>query len=259
MKRLSIALMLLAALPAPTLAAEATETRANLTILADESLMMPLAQLTRDYATRTRTPITVVIKNTAQAEAQIEQGLEAHVIITADYPMLGRLTEQGLTDVSSRRPIARTALALVASKDVKRTLNPAKRISFASILKTTEWMPIFAPDETSIEGKRVSALLGSDEFRELTGTRLQRRTGTDDVLASMRDEEGLALLPVTASISEPDVALLSLLPESVSPAVTYDAVVLGSELMDSAKNFTTYLTSREAQSIVSHFGYQTPK
>ena len=139
MRRTLLILLMLFALPAT-----ASEPRANLTILADESLMLPLARLTRDYATTTHTPLTVVVNNSAQAEHQIEQGLEAHVIITGDYPLLARLTDQGLTDVSSRRPVARTGLALVATREDSKRLKLAERISFAALLNATGNRPVFA-------------------------------------------------------------------------------------------------------------------
>ena len=66
----------------------------NLTILTDEDMMLPLAQLARAYSLETKTPLTIVMKNAEDAEAQIEQGLEAHVIITANYPLIQQLTDQ---------------------------------------------------------------------------------------------------------------------------------------------------------------------
>jgi molybdate transport system substrate-binding protein len=252
-------LMVLVALPAWASGGSRYEPRANLTILADESLMLPLARLTRDYATRTRTPLTVVIKNPQDAEKQIEQGLEAHVIITADYPLLGRLTEQGLTDVSSRHSIARTGLALVATHDVKKTLNIAERFSFAAILKATGDAPIFSNAPLTLDGARVEALKKNADFAETLNARLSIKPNAEDVITALRDEGGVALLLATASLNEPDIKLLSILPEDISPSVTYDAVVLGSELMDEAKDFTSYLASREAQAIFAHFGYQVPK
>lgn len=252
-------LIIFIAMPALANDGSRYEPRANLTILADESLMLPLARLTRDYATRTRTPVTVVTKNSEDAEKQIEQGLEAHVIITANYPLLNRLTEQGLTDVSSRHPIARTGLALVSTNEVKKTLNIAERFSFAAILKATGDAPIFANDPAMLDGARVEMLKKNADFSETLNTRLVSKATAEDVITALRDEGGVALLLATASIKEPDIALLSILPEDISPSVTYDAVVLGSELMDEAKDFTSYLGSREAQLILSRFGYQPPK
>lgn len=251
--------MVLVALPAWATEGSRYEPRANLTILADESLMLPLARITRDYATRTRTPLTVVIRNPLEAEKQIEQGLEAHVIVTADYAMLERLTEQGLTDVSSRQPVARTGLALISTNEVKKSLNIAQRISLAAILKATGNSPIYANAPTTLSGMRVEALKNNPDFTAIFSARLTHKQTAEDVITALRDEGGVGFLLATTSLNEPDIKLLSLVPEAISPAVTYDAVVLGSELMGEAKDFTSYLASREAQAIFAHLGYQAPK
>lgn len=81
------------------------EPKANLTILADAEFMLPAAQLVRSYSRQTDTPLTLVLKNPAEAEAQIMQGLEAHVLLTADANLVERLANQGLTDVNSTRAI----------------------------------------------------------------------------------------------------------------------------------------------------------
>ncbi len=233
------------------------EPRPNLTVLADESLMLPLAELTRDYATRTRTPVTVVIKNPEEAERQIEQGLEAHLVLTANGAMLNRITEQGLTDVSSRRLVARARMALVTSQEVRKTLNVAERISFAAMLKATTNLPIYALENDTPEGARAHALTVGQDFSERLAPRLSTKDTPEDIFNTLRDEPSLALMLATSSVGEPDIVVLSVLPEGVSPSVGYEVVVLGSELMDAAKSFAAYLTSKEAQAIFAHYGYQT--
>jgi ABC-type molybdate transport system substrate-binding protein len=49
-----------------------------------------------------------------------------------------------------------------------------------------------------------------------------------------------------------------MLPETISPSINVDAVVLGSEAMKEARNFNRYLLSRSAQATLAQFGYQAP-
>lgn len=243
----------------PALAVEHAhpEVRPNLTLLADESLMLPLADLMRRYATTTHTPVTVVVKNATDAEHQIEQGLEAHVVLTANHALLDQITDQGLADVSSRHTVARTRLALVTTRNVRKSINLAERISFAAILRSTGSIPVLTTDGLSPDGERAQALLKNQEFSDNLRARLVIKSNAEEVFHSLRDENALALVLATSSIGEPDIEILSLLPDSLSPTVSYEVVVLGSELMTESGNFANFLTSRDAQAIWEHYGYQT--
>ncbi len=239
--------------------ASAAETaKANLTILADETLLLPLAQLARHYATESKTPLTIVVKSADDAERQIEQGLEAQVIITANRPLLDRLSEQGLTDVTSRKAMARTQLALVSANDFSGQANIAKRISFAAMLAATPTLPVLIDDVSTIEGERAQHLLAGHEFSQSLAARAVAKPNHDELIASLHDEPSLGLVLAADTTTEPDIRVLSLIPDEVSPAVTYETILLGGESMVEAKTFTNYLSTREARGILAHFGYQAP-
>lgn len=249
-------LMLLFFLP---LAASATmaEPKANITIIADDDMLLPLAQVARRYATASNTPLTVVLKNADDAEHQIEQGLEAHVIITANYPLLDRLTNQGLTDVTSRRTVARTQLALVSASGAGTQGRIAKRISFAAMISATRDTPVYITAPGTAEGELASKLASGYEFSAALAPRMQVKPNRDEVIEALHDSESLGLILAADAADERDLTVLALLPPEISAPVTYDAVVLGSESMAEAKEFVNYLTSREADSVFAHFGFQT--
>ncbi len=229
---------------------------ANLTILADENLLLPLAQIARLYAAHTNTPLTVVLKHAEEAAPQIEQGLEAHLLITANAVLINRLTEQGLTDVTSRRSISRTPLALVTASDLGNDALVAKRISFAAILNATPELPVFVNTPKSYDGALAQRLLTDPEFAALLAKRTVIKADREEIIEALRDGSGLALMLTADVASETDVKILALLPEALSPAVVFDAVVLGSESMGDAKELVNYLDSREAQQVFARFGFQ---
>lgn len=98
-----------AAQPAPT----QLQLPANITILTDEQLIQPTLPLSRAYSKKHHTPLTSAVMP-ANVEDQISQGLEAHILLTADKTLLERLTTRGVTDVSATHSFAQTRLALVA-------------------------------------------------------------------------------------------------------------------------------------------------
>lgn len=237
---------------------EAMKPKANLTILTDEAMLLPLAQIARAYASETQTPLTIVVKQADSAQQQIEQGLEAHLLITSNYPLIEQLTTQGLTDVSSRKAIARTQLALVTASDLGQQAGLAKRISFASILAATPNLPIYTHEATTIEGARASVLLTGFEFSDTLATRLATKSSHDEIITALRDGPSLGLILAAEAVAEPDIRVISLLPEELSPPVNYDAVVLGSELMAESTAFANYLSTRKTRAIFTQFGYQPP-
>ncbi len=253
---IAIFIALAVGLPAVAQPAPKASTPSNLTILADEAMLLPMARLARAYASQTQTPLTVVALNADDAEHQIEQGIDAHLIISANTPLIGRLTEQGLTDVSSRRAVAHTQLALVTTSDLNKQADIAERISFASVVAATPTLPIFITDASSIDGERVVALRANEEFSASFSLRLVEKPSLDEVTSSLRDEPSLALILAANAVAEPDVRVLSLLPETISPAVTFEVVVLGSESMAPARALANFIASKEAQTIFGNFGYQ---
>lgn len=230
----------------------------NLTILADEDMLLPLAQIARAYSLEKKTPLTVVMKTADEAEAQISQGLEAHIIVTANEPLLNRLIDQGLTDVSSRRPVARTQLALASVGDLGKEADIARRISFASMLYATPGLPVYMDAPTTIEGARAAKLLTNQEFSQVLASRTETKPNHDELIASLRDEPSLGIVLAATTVTEPDVRVVSILADDVSPPVVFDAMVLGSEAMGDAKRFNDYLASTKARAIFAHFGYQPP-
>ena len=58
------------------------------------------------------------------------------------------------------------------------------------------------------------------------------------------------------AVAEPDIKVLSLLPETISKPVTFEVAVLGSEAMAQSRALTNFLLTRSAQTIFTNFGYQ---
>ena len=228
----------------------------NLTLMVDSRMLLPAAQLARAYAKQTNTPLTVVLKNKTTAENQILQGIEAHILLTSDHALVERLTDQGLTDVRSTTVYARAQLALLAAHDLQGKDSFAPRISFAATLLATPDLPILTTPPGTVEGTRTEALRTGYEFSETLNARLRTLPTRDEVFDTMRDEPSLVLMLASDATGKPDVTVLNVLPEEISPPVNYEAVVLASESMEDARQFVQFLQGEEAQKILTHFGFQ---
>lgn len=248
-------LAVLALLAAP---AQAVAPPSNLTVLADASLMLPLAQLARDYATSTGTPLTIAVKSGEDAAQQIEQGLEAHVLLTANQPLVTELRNRGLTDVFNARPIVRTQLALVGSSDIMARTDFARHISLAAILYAQSDLPIYITPPNTHEGMRAQKLMEGKDYSDILTKRAVVLPTREAILRRLHAAPGFALLLSTDALNDPSLKVLSIFPDEIAKPVNYEAVVLASESMDETRRFIDYLLSNEGQQVFASFGFQVP-
>jgi ABC-type molybdate transport system substrate-binding protein len=238
--------------------ARAQEPPANLTVLADGSLMLPLAHIARLYTLQTNTPLTLAVQTGETTADQIEQGLEAHLLITADQPLIRSLRNSGLTDVFSGRPIVRTQLALVGSSDLLARTDIARHISLAAILYAQPELPVYMTPPTTHEGQRAAQLMEGKDYSEILTKRATPLPSREAVLERLDTEPGFALLLATDALNAPSLKVLSIFSDETVAPVHYEAVLLASESMDQARGFINFLLSEEGQRIFAQFGFQTP-
>lgn len=238
-----------------TASAAKTAPSDNLTVLADPSLMLVMAELARSFSSETGTPLTVIRTDTDPAQ-QIEQGFEAHILLSPDPTLVERLAQRGQIDVFGTQAFASTQLALVAPYRMKSKLTLAKRISFAALLFSQPELPIFINDSASIGGQRAQALMTGREFSHELTKRAAVKPSLDAIIEALAQQDSFALMLASSAVTEPDVTILSLLPDTTSEPVRYDAVVLASEAMEPSRGFTKFLRSAPAQAILLRYGFQ---
>lgn len=244
-----------AVMPLTVNAAKAPTTD-NLTVLADPGLMLVMAELARTYSTQTGTALTVIRTTGTDPAQQIEQGFEAHILLSADPTLVERLAQRGQIDVFGTQTFASTQLALVAPYRMKAKLALAKRISFAALLFSQPTLPIYVNDPSSTSGLRAQALMAGREFSHELAARAVVKSSLQEVMDALKAQDSFALMLASNAVTEPDITILSLLPDSTSDPVRYDAVVLASEAMEQARGFTKFLRSKEAQAVLARYGFQ---
>jgi ABC-type molybdate transport system substrate-binding protein len=245
----------------PTMAAEPSAdgaSRRNLTIVMDENLILHSAMLARAYANLSNTPLTLVVKN-PDTENEIRQGLEAHLLLTADQELIDHLAAQGLTDVSSTRTIGQTALALVTPSDSAMHELFANHISFAAMIYATPNTPIYIEPARTEAGSRSTMLMHGYEFSSQLSARTTIMPSRPEMLDALRTHKGLALMLASDAELEHNLTILSILPDTLSTPVRYKMLILASEAMNEARAFSQFLESKEAQEILKKARLYTAK
>lgn len=240
---------------APLHSARAAESP-NLTVLVEDSLLLPLSEITRIYAKEKGVSLTVIRLRDGDPAHALEQGFDAHILLSADPTLVQRLAQRGLIDVFGTRSFARTQLALVAPYRMKHKLALAQRISFAALLFSQPELPVYTNDPSTPGGLRAQALLDGREFSHELASRMVVKPSFADIIAALQKQDAFALMLAPNAVAEPEIALLSLLPENTSPPVRYDAVVLASDAMEPSRAFTKFLLSDAAQAVFAKYGFQ---
>lgn len=223
----------------------------NLTVLADEALISPLATLTRHFATASNTPVMISVYRPG-VERAIMQGLDAHVLLTTDHALVTRLAEQGLTDVTTSQPIAHSPIVLAIARDhPARPLLPSQLSLVAAILAAPR-IPIGFTQNTK---DCTAALATSDEFHATLPSRLNLHDSEDDMLAEATAKTSLALTAQYRVAGHKALAALAPTAGEICPPESLYAVVLASEAMEDARTFTHYLESKEAASLLTRAGF----
>lgn len=228
--------------------------KSNLTLLADAEAILPLAPLARDYTKRSNTPITTVVRN-ANTEDELSQGLEAHLLISSDRAFIDQLAGHGLVDVSSIRPIVQTPLALVTPRRSAAREMFTKHLTFAALIYGTPNLPVYVEPPTTPAGARAAKLMEGFEFSESLALRARVMESQSATFAALNAEDGLTLMLASDAAGMPSLAILNMLPPSMSEPVIYYVAVLASESMDNARNFANYLDTKEAQQLLQKAGF----
>ncbi len=231
---------------------------ANLTVVMDENLILPMADTVRAYAKESNTPLTTVIRN-EKTEMEIEQGLEAHLLISADKEFIDRLAAQGLTDVSSIHAFSETQLALVTASTSNARDLLTRHISFATLLYSTPTLPVFVESALTPAGARSAALMHGHEFSPQLAARATLKPSQEELVEALHAQESLGLMLMVDAVANPDVTVLDVLPESLSAPTLYYVVVLASESMDHARKFGNYLNSKQAKERLKRAGFYLPE
>lgn len=254
--RYTLRIIMILALCVPAfVGARAEQAPVSLTVLADPILVVPLTQVARDYTRKTGTSITIVATDGEEAAQQIGQGLDAHLLITANQVLLKKLNEQGLVDVFGKRVVTRAALALAAPAGLARRSDLAKHISFSAILYAQPSLPLYLLADSTFAGARAQALVHSDAYPPDMQERLVTLGTQEALMQRLKLSPGFALLLVPDVVSLPELQTLIALPTETVAPVRYQAVLIASNAIEPSRALIRYLLEDPAQRILQNFGF----
>lgn len=237
------------------LAAEPALALPSVTILGDPAIAPALAEIARNYARDRGTITSTVFTPESEQEKEITEGGSADVLITPRTSWIEKLKTQGLLDVYSQVPIARSRLALAAG--AQSSLQSGVQFPLSAIIAAMNGEQLFLmPNaETLPEGafaREALQKLGVEaELEEYTLFVKSR----PDMLGMLRDSGAYGVMLYASVFNTPGIRIIESLPETSHRPIEFYAVVLAGNNMDEARKFLDYLKTRPARSVLRENGF----
>lgn len=225
----------------------------NLTIIADPSLILPLNALVRDYSIANHIAVTLVSSEEKDPETLIREGMEAHVLISADAGLTTQLQLRGLVDVFAKSPLVRTELVMARRKEDSSSLSGQWTLANL-FLNQENTIPIFLLDPKHyMEGARSIAALNANEVSFNSRVVISRKQA---LIARLKQEESAGILLGPDVLLDPELIVVSVIPETQVEPIIFMALTLASESMSEARHLVKFLQSDAATARFAQYGFK---
>ncbi len=254
-KLLLISLGFLALLCAP-IAAHASEGQIReITVLADESLQIPLIELARLHTERTNTAVNLWFASAAGMVDAIRDGADADIVITADTEALQTLEYLGQLDVYATQSIASCPLVIAVRSDERATernvtldlmgLKPREGETLSLVTITSDDRP---------ESKMAMKALSASEWLKDRKLNLIGASDAREAKKLMAEHNAPALLLATDVFSNRTLKVARRFPDSVVPPAVFKAAVLAGERMEESRQFIDSIHTPDYRLSLERYG-----
>ncbi|MCQ1059104.1 molybdate ABC transporter substrate-binding protein [Photobacterium sp. ZSDE20] len=227
----------------------------KVTVFAASSLTNAMNEVVIAYERKTGDKPTVSYASSSALARQIAQGAPADIYLSANEKWMDYLSEQGVIDPSTRKPLLHNSLVMVAPNDY-----PQQNIAL-----NASWDMAKALDGTRLavgDPNHVPAGIYTKEALEHIGLwqqaeRLLARANNvrGALLLVERQEALLGVVYKTDALISKKVKIVAELPPASHTAITYPVAMVKGRQSQSAKGFYDFLNSEQAAAIFNAYGF----
>ncbi len=230
----------------------------SVTVLADNSLTLPLTLIAREFARERDVMISVAFASAIEQLEDIEDGNPANVLITAQPGSIDQLKAQGLADVYSQSIVARNELVLVTRKEHPVQFQFAEGTSLNDALEPLgKYYYFVAADPTFLElGIFSSEIIDHYGWDKELGTHFVFPNDLPSMHELIAERPHAGLLYMSEAKRNHDLRIIDTVPQETYSPVQYEAIVVAGEYMNTARNFIEYLNSPAAQKVFADMGFE---
>lgn len=231
----------------------------EITILADESLQVPLVEIARMHTARNNIAVNLWFASASGMVDAIRDGADADIVITADEQALQTLEYLGQLDVYATQAIATCPLVIAVRNDERNTqrditlelmgLKVRSETGFTLVTITTPERPEYemtqkALTQSELLKDRTLNLIGASDARE--AKRL------------MAEHNVPALLLASDVFTQDTLKLVQPFPDSIVPPAVYKAAVLAGNNMKESRALIDALHTPDYRQALERYGLGKP-
>lgn len=237
----------------------------SITVLAPSSVTEPLTEIIRLYSHNHNITITASYDESTEQINRIIEGNPADIVILPHPNWTKELKQMGVIDVNSISNLVKNRLALINTKGSYLTRHMPEKLSLAEQLvylnkRTT--MALSDPETTPLGIYSKDAIQNIGKYNSLNlwqhiNKNILRTGNAKNNLYIIAKGNTAGITFYSDAYNNPEVNILSVFDEKYHQPITYQAAVVASENMGTAREFLTFLQSKEVSDIFIKYGFFT--
>lgn len=232
----------------------------EITVLADESLHVPLVELARLHAEHSKTAVNLWFASAAGMIDAIRDGADADIVITADANALQTLEYLGQLDVYATQSIAVCPLVIAVRDDEQASRRDITLELMGLGMREGEQFALITISEPSrTEYGMTQQALTRSELLKNRPLRLTGASNPREAKALMLANNSPALLLATDVFTTPGLRVAQRFPSSVVKPALYKAAVLAGDHMKESRRFIEAIQSQEYRKVLERYGLGAPE
>lgn len=231
----------------------------EITILADESLQVPLVDIARMHTARNNIAVNLWFTSASGMVDAIRDGADADIVITADEQALQTLEYLGQLDVYATQAIATCPLVIAVRNDERNTRRDMTlELMGLKVRSETGFtlVTIATPERT--EYAMTQKALAQSELLKDRKLQLIGASDARDARRLMEEHNVPALLLASDVFTQDTLKLVQPFPDSIVPPAVYKAAVLAGNNMKDARALIEALHTPDYRHALERYGLGKP-
>lgn len=224
----------------------------TVTVFAAASLTDALTAVAQAYQIGTGHSVRFNFGASSTLAIQIKEGAPADVFFSADEAKMDNLAQAGLIAADTRRSLLSNSLVIVVNRDSRSTIS-----SPADLARTGVGRLALAEPRTVPAGIYAKEYLQKLGLWEKVADKVIPTENVRACLAAVASGNvDAGIVYKTDALTSPAVKIAYEVPAAAGPRISYPvAVVRGSDNLEAARQFVTFLASPAARAIFARFGF----
>ncbi len=255
-KKFNIILSLLLLFPVHALAQNYVSEK-SIAVMSSSSLTEVLTELIREYVKDNEMTISASYDSPSELSRRVSEGENSDIFISEQSKWISDLKQKGLLDVYTITNLAKNSLVLVSDSQNYIGRNVKEEVPIEKALKNIneKVILVIADHEEDPLGFYTKEALEKLGYWEKINPMTLRATDSTNALYLISKGESAGITYFSDAFLNPEVKIISSIPENLHENIVYQAAVVAGENMEEARMFLEFLKSETAKKTFEKHGF----